>query len=153
MIPTNDVGRGAARALCLGGALAGKYNFLYCLGQNPAAEKNVGTSRFWVTFENSQNCRQIMGMCRRNIFHAPKSSQIPYTATIKKINNFINKIKNLLELRLVVEGDRRLPAGRAAEQPRARPSSWRLAFAAAPEHLILYASASRCKSLKIRLSL
>ena len=61
----------------LGGALAGIFLFLYCLGQNSAAEENVDTSRFWVIFENSQNCRQIIGTHRRSIFHAPKFSQMP----------------------------------------------------------------------------
>ena len=83
-----------------GGALAGKYNLLYCLGQDPAAERNVDTSRFWVIFENSQDCRQIIGLSRRSIFHAPKFSQMPHTAKIKKMNDFTNKIKNPLELRL-----------------------------------------------------
>ena len=46
---------------------------------------------------------QIIGTQRRSIFHAVKYSQIPYTAIIKKINNFTsNKIKNPLELRLNV---------------------------------------------------
>ena len=76
--------------------------FYTVLGQNPAAGKNVDTSRFWVIFENSQNCMQIIGMPRRSIFHAPKSSQMPYTAKIKKINNFTNKIKNPLERRLAI---------------------------------------------------
>ena len=83
----------------LGGALAGLF-FLYGLGQNPAAGKNVDTSRFWIICEDSQNCRQIIGTPPRNIFHAPKSSQMPYTTNINKINNFNNKIKNPLELRL-----------------------------------------------------
>ena len=90
----------------LGGALAGKYNLLYCLGQNPAAAKNIDTSRFWVIFENSQKCRQIIGAHRRSIFHAAKSSQMPYTAKIQKINNFNNKIKNSLERRLVAGAGR-----------------------------------------------
>ena len=50
--------------------------------QDLDAEKNVDTSRFWVIFENAQNCMQIIGTSRRSIFHAPKSSQMPYTAKI-----------------------------------------------------------------------
>ena len=41
-----------------------------------------------------------MGMSRRSVFHVAKSSQMPYTAIIKQINNFNNKIKKTLELRL-----------------------------------------------------
>ena len=81
----------------LGGALADQLNFLYSLGQNSAAEKNDDTSQFWIIFENSQNCRQIIGTPRRSIFLAAKSSQMQYTATNQKI---YNKIKNSLELRL-----------------------------------------------------
>ena len=33
--------------------------------------------------------------------HAARPSQMPYTAIITKINNFMNKMKNPLELRLV----------------------------------------------------
>ena len=86
----------------LGGALAGKWNLIYTLGQNPAAEKNVDTSRFWVIFENSPNCGQIICTSCRSIFHAPKSSQMACTAKIKKITNFTNKIQNPLGLRLVL---------------------------------------------------
>ena len=43
----------------------------------------------------------IIGTSRRSIFHAAKSSHMPCTAKIKKINNFHNQIKNPLELRLV----------------------------------------------------
>ena len=63
--------------------------------QNPAAEKNVDTSRFWIIFENSQNSKQIIGTLRRSIFHAAKSSQMPNTATIQKIIKFDNKLWNL----------------------------------------------------------
>ena len=45
---------------------------------------------------------QIIGMSRRTIFHAPKSSQMPYTAKIKNINNVHNKIQSSLELHLVM---------------------------------------------------
>ena len=69
------------------------------MGQNPAAEKNVDTSRFWVISENSKQCRQIIGTSRRSIFHAPESSQMPYTAKIQKIYNFNNQIENSLEFR------------------------------------------------------
>ena len=48
----------------------------------------------------SKVCRRIIGMSRGSIFHAPKSSQTPYTAEIRKINNFTNEITNPLELRL-----------------------------------------------------
>ena len=61
--------------------------------------KNADTSRFWVIFENTKNYTQIIGTTRRSILHAPTSSQMPYTAKIKKIRNFTNKIKNPLELR------------------------------------------------------
>ena len=56
---------------------------LYCLGQNPAAEKNVDASWFWDIFWKCQKkCRQIIGTSRRSIFHAPRSSQMPCTAKI-----------------------------------------------------------------------
>ena len=64
--------------------------------------KTNDTSRFWAIFENSQNCKQIIGVSRRSIFHAPKSSQMPYSATNQKIYDFTNRIKNPLELRLVL---------------------------------------------------
>ena len=51
-------------------------------------------------FWEFQNCKQIIGTHHRSMFHAPKSSQMPYTAKIRKINNFTNKIKNPLERRL-----------------------------------------------------
>ena len=45
--------------------------------------------------------RQIIGMSYRSSFHAAESSQMPYTAKIKKINNFTTtEIENPLELRL-----------------------------------------------------
>ena len=73
---------------------------VYCLGQTPAAEKNVDASRFWVIFQNCQNCTQIVGMSRRSIFHAPKSPQMTYMAKIKNIDNLNDKIQKFLELRL-----------------------------------------------------
>ena len=39
----------------------------------------------WVIFENSQNCRQIIGMPRRSIFHAANYSQMQNTANKCKI--------------------------------------------------------------------
>ena len=71
----------------LGGALAGKYFCLYCSGQNSAAEKHVDTSRLWDIFENSHNCRQMIGMSRSRIFHAPESSQMPYLVESQKKYN------------------------------------------------------------------
>jgi hypothetical protein len=67
-------------------------------------EKNVYTSRFCDIFETSQNSGQITGTPRRSISHAVKSSQMPYTAKIKNINNVNNQMKKSLELRL--EGQR-----------------------------------------------
>jgi hypothetical protein len=61
------------------------------------------TSRFSVIFQNSQNCKQITATPRRSIFHAAKSVQMPYKATNQKITCFHNKIKNPLELRLVLQ--------------------------------------------------
>ena len=55
---------------------------------------------FGIIFENPKTCRQIIGMSHRNIFHAPKSSQMPYTAKNKRIYIFSNTIKKPLELRL-----------------------------------------------------
>ena len=43
---------------------------------------------------------KVIGIPCRSIFHAPKSSQMQYTAKIKKSNNLNNQIKNPLELRL-----------------------------------------------------
>ena len=70
------------------------------MGHNPATGQNVATPRLWVIFGNSQKRRQIIGTHRRSILHAPRSSQMPYTAKINKINNSTNKIINPLELRL-----------------------------------------------------
>ena len=41
-----------------------------------------------------------IGMSRRSIFHAVKSSQMPYTAKDKKINNSTNELKSPSECRL-----------------------------------------------------
>ena len=38
----------------------------------------------WVFFGKFQNCMQIIGMSGRSIFHAAKSSQMPYTATTQE---------------------------------------------------------------------
>ena len=69
--------------------------------ENPAADKNVATSRFWIIFKKIKKCWQIIGTRCRSLFHEPKSFQIPYTAKINKINILNNKTKNPLELRLV----------------------------------------------------
>ena len=45
-------------------------------------------------------CRQIIGVSRGSIFHTPKSSQMLYTAEVRKIHNLTDKIKNSLGLRL-----------------------------------------------------
>ena len=60
---------------------------------------------FGSLLKNPKICRQIIGMSRRKIFHAPQSSQMPYMAKISKSNVFTNNIKNPLELRL----DRHVP--------------------------------------------
>ena len=65
--------------------LVNKIFLLYRLGQNPVAEKMLTLLEFGYFFQKSQNCRQIIGTPRRSIFHAPKSSQLQYTATIRKI--------------------------------------------------------------------
>ena len=86
----------------LGGALAGKTNLLYGLGQNSIAGKMLTLLDFG-TYKKKLNCRQMIDTSRRSIFHAPKSSQMPYTAKMQKINDVNNKIKNPLELRLVAQ--------------------------------------------------
>ena len=48
-------------------------------------ERIVYTSRFWIIFEKSQIWRQLIGIHRRSILHATKSSQMPYTEKLKKI--------------------------------------------------------------------
>ena len=60
--------------------------------QIQALERIVYTSRFWVYFENPQNCKQIIGTPRRSIFHAAKSSQMAYRANIYKECNLDYKI-------------------------------------------------------------
>jgi hypothetical protein len=42
----------------------------------------------------------IVSKSSASIFHAAKSSQMPYTPKNNKIGNFVNKIKNPLEPRL-----------------------------------------------------
>ena len=93
LLKSNNTAHDPARIPELGGALAGQKNLLYGLGQNSVAGNNVDTSRFWIIFEKIQNCRQIIGLSRRSIFNAPKSSQMQYTVKIKKTNNFNNKVK------------------------------------------------------------
>ena len=58
-------------------------------------DRIVYTSRFWVIFGNCQNCKQIIGTPSGSIFHAAKSSQIPYMATIEKPPNLIIQLKIL----------------------------------------------------------
>ena len=48
----------------------------------------VYTSRFGVILANSRNCSQITATPRNIIFHAAKSSQMPYAAKIKQLSNF-----------------------------------------------------------------
>jgi hypothetical protein len=80
--------------------LAGKKNLsTVWLQIQPLTQLNY-TSRFGLIFESCQNCRQIIGTPCRSIFHAARSSQMPYTAEILKINGFNHTIKNALELRL-----------------------------------------------------
>ena len=83
-------------------------NIFYAVwGPNPAAERNVDTSRFWIIFENFQNRRQIIGTPHRSIFHARQILQNAiYGKKKKKIDNCNNKIKYPLELRLVFITDR-----------------------------------------------
>jgi hypothetical protein len=76
----------------LGGALAGQKILYTVWGQIQWLEKVVYTSRFSVIFQNFQNCRQITATPRRSIFHAAKSSQMPYKAQNQKITYFHNKI-------------------------------------------------------------
>ena len=65
-----------------------------------------------------QNCRHIIGTPRRNIFHAAKSSQMPYSAPQRNIN-LANEIKNPLELRLgIIRSRACTPKLIIAETPR-----------------------------------
>ena len=76
----------------LGGALAGKYFFVYGLGQDPVAGKNVDTSRFWIIFENSQDCMQIIGMSRRSIMR-PNPPKCHLQQKLRKSTILIIKVK------------------------------------------------------------
>ena len=80
--------------------MAGKSFFYTVWVKIQLPERMLTLVDFAYFFQNFQNCKQIIGMSRRSIFHAAKSSQIPYTAKINKINIFNNKIENPLELRL-----------------------------------------------------
>ena len=72
----------------LGRALAGII-FLYTVRVKiQLLERIVHTPRCWVMFENSQNCGQIIGTSHGSIFHAAKSPQMSYTATILKFVDF-----------------------------------------------------------------
>ena len=66
----------------LGGPLAGKQNLLYCLGPGSSG---LYTSRFWIIFEDSQNCKQITATPCRSTVRAEQSSQLSYTANIQEI--------------------------------------------------------------------
>ena len=80
----------------LGGALAVKQIWI----QIQPLETTDHASRFWFIFENSQNCRQSIGALHRSIFHAVKSSRMPYTAKhIKNIYYPNQRIETPLELR------------------------------------------------------
>mgnify|MGYP000901748507 CR=1 FL=1 len=57
----------------LGGALAVERNLSHCLGPRPAAGENC------LLFY-----QRISGTSHRSIFHAAKSSQMPYTAIVEK---------------------------------------------------------------------
>ena len=67
-----------------------KVNTLYCLSPNPAAEQKHIVEVLVIFY--FQNCRQITATARRSIFHAVKSSQMPFTKTKKEFVNFNNKI-------------------------------------------------------------
>ena len=46
---------------------------------HPSISSNAYTSRFRSIFENSLNCKQIIGTHRRSTSHAARSSPMPYT--------------------------------------------------------------------------
>ena len=78
----------------LGVAVAGKSSLL---DPNSAGDiKIVQTSRFGVIFILFQNCRQTTATPHKCISHADKSSQMPYTAIIKKITNLRDQIEKSL---------------------------------------------------------
>ena len=80
-------------------------NLLYGLGQNPVAGRMLTLLDFGLFLK----IPRIVGKSSAHpvgvFFPAPRSSQMPHTAKIKKIQNSQNKNKNALELRLDYESD------------------------------------------------
>jgi hypothetical protein len=103
VIPKDNHGRSGTAEGKLGRALAGENMFYSFWVKIRPLETIVYISRFWIIFEQSQNCMQITATTCRSIFHAAKSAQMPYNAKIKKINNFNKKVKDPLELRLAMD--------------------------------------------------
>jgi hypothetical protein len=84
-----------------GGTLARKTKTVILFwGKIQPLERNVYTSRCWVIFASSQDCRKSSGTHRKSILHAAKSFQMPYTATTNTIKQIRNQIKHPLALRL-----------------------------------------------------
>ena len=76
--------------------MAGKYNLLYCFGQNPVAGKSVDASP--VTFEKivGKSSAHTVGVF--SILPNPPKGHIRQKS--RKSNNLTTQIKNSLELRL-----------------------------------------------------
>ena len=77
--------------------MASQQNLLYSLGQNPVAGKMLTL----LDFGSFLKTPRIVGKSSTHTVGV-FSVLMPYTAIIRKISNFTNKIKNPLELRLAV---------------------------------------------------